>query len=189
MGKKIAFVAMVAAMALPAAAPAANWKHSGVDITQKKTIALTGTVAFAGGVHCPEVKAVVDLEPGSTGTVTSFDIEDTSKCTTSDALAAIGCKTVTAHKMDGTWVVHDNGTSIGLDGFKLTVTYEGTGLCVSPIVVEYRDKFATQIVMTPNNVNSIGSLTLSGEMTSGGNSLAVSGTLNVLAPNAGTYGL
>jgi hypothetical protein len=70
-------VIAVAALAAPALASAARWKHNGEEIKPPATIELDGSIEIANylsGIHCP-VHGKATLTPGTTGQITELDVD------------------------------------------------------------------------------------------------------------------
>lgn len=128
-------VAAVAALAIPPTAGASprNWMHSGGKLNYTREIFPFGILGFSsdqGGYACP-IKATIDLEPGSTGTVTAISVTDTKQCTYSGTLDVL-CDEVDAHASTGLpWTIHATKYSNGSYGIAITsldLDIGGTGM-------------------------------------------------------------
>jgi len=188
-------VAAVMAFALPATSSAA-WNDEGTAITSTKTVQLTGSASHSGGVECPNALTDLTLDPGSTGKIDTFTIEETDKCKVIGSLAALGCNKLTSHiSTNLPWSISTNGSVILITKIDLDLTYVGSGLCVSGVGTTLSNKLdgsgkEIPLVATPNSTTTVSSVKLSGELKSStGTNVTTSGTLSVLSPNTGTYGI
>ncbi len=181
--KKITMLASMAlalgAFAIPASASAAEWTDEGATLEAAANVTFSGTAQFdtgTAGVHCPTVVAKATLQPGSTGTINSFE--------------GVGCKgikglngasaTTTATGLP--WVIHanDNGT------ITITDVHIDNALTPSPPFPPSATIFG-DVTATPNNPEEISSVALSGKVETTAGEADVSGSLN--ASPAGRYGI
>lgn len=168
--KKLLMLAIAAmALAIPASASANPvFTHEGEPITEPKTVEFSGPAAFAvfvggnpaGGVHCENVFADVDLEANGEGTVTAFETElegETFCTTTPDNFVAH--TTATGLPWDITTDGHDTITIHDVD-IDNTVTHPAT----PHLVVAHRELTGDFHATIPDGqTEDIQHLTLSGE--------------------------
>jgi len=191
----LALAAAVAVCALGAQAASAEWYDKGTALKsgENPTLEATGTVAFtssSGGVHCNTGTSKLQFTGGTTdGHVLTFGVEEASKCEVSGGLVLLTGGTTTLKGVTLTGMPTDkndgNHEKIEISGVTLDNEFNnGFKLTLSSIT-------GSPLIATPNNTTSISSATLAGELNStlAAGKVKVSGTLNVLAPNAGTYGL
>ena len=134
---------------------------------------IEGTINVPGGASCP-VEGTLALEPGNTGTVT-WTGEEAVFCQATEIEFLWDCQP--EMKIGGSAVAHDEGSSIGLSGVEFEVNWGGMG--------EFCSRGTTfgvseNLTLTPENINSIQNMSLSG---SGG----VNGSM-YMTPGK-TYGL
>lgn len=124
--------AIVAAMCVPAVASAelSDWTHDGNPLEETAEEVLLGGFAYTGGTNCwDEVEAVLSLEPGSTGTVTSFSVAAV-ECEVTGTIKATGCTQVSNVTPESLpWTVHNTASSLVITDFTITVDYEGGPFC------------------------------------------------------------
>lgn len=182
--KKMLLLASMALAAIAFAAPAtasAEWTHEGEPIGDKANISLSGTVGFAGAggaaFECV-VHSSVTLEPGTTGTVKSFQIT-TNTCKGTGPLE--NCVLANDTVIGLPWVVHTNGTAMTITDVTITNHYvDNTPACpVHTTVLHFASATAT-----PDSTSAMSSVTVSGTATSG----AVAFGSFAVTP-AGTYGI
>ena len=195
MNKRLmALTAIVALCAIGSQAASAEWYDKGTALKsgENPTLEVTGTVAFTssgGGVHCTTGTSKMQFTGGTTdGHVLTFGVEETSKCEVSGGLVLLTGGTTTlksvtltgtpTDKLGGNNELQISGVTLHNEfnnGFKLTLS----SIAGSPLKG------------TPNNSTAISSAALSGELNStlAAGKVSVVGSLNVLAPNSGTYGL
>lgn len=182
--KKIVLLAsmVLAAIAFAGPAPAsAEWTHEGEPLEGNVNISFTGNVGFfgAGGaaIEC-EVHAAGILEPGTTGTITSF-APTTNSCKGTGVFA--GCVVESDTAIGLPWVMHTDTSKITITD--VTTTYHfvaDTPNCpIHTMVLHFSALHAT-----PNNITAMGSVAISGTATSGA---VTAGTLAITP--AGTYGI
>lgn len=181
----LALVTMVALLTSAAAAGSArNWQHNGAGLSGNVNI-VTHSTMFAsssqGGFHCP-VTASITLQPGSTGTVTSYAIPTTAACTYTGVLDTL-CGVVDTHASTGLpWTVHATKFSGGRYGIVITGMHMDVGgtdifcpdLTISGAPVMYLDPHGGE------------SLEMEGILSSNiGAEMSVSGTAQITP--SGTY--
>lgn len=187
-------VAAVAAMALAVPALAsASWTHEHEPITSQKTVTFAGNAQFVAaglgaGFNCTNTHADVDLLPGETGEITSFEAtEAESKCDPVGLFSTLGCKISSVTSENLPWVVHIiNEEKLLITNVKIT-NHLVPGLCTS-IIGTQTIVLEGNVTATPDDPDEVHSVELSGELTSSlGENVTVSGTLN--ASPSGTYGI
>lgn len=183
--------AVTATMALGVQPASADWYHSGLALKagENPSIETTGTVAFtssAGGVHCATGTSTFQATGGTTnGHVLASGAEEVGKCEVSGGLVFLTGGTTTVSKCELT------GATIQIDAATGRIT-----LLSVTLHIYFKNGFTmtlsseeVPLTITPNNTKAISSGTLSGKLNSTlGTSVTVTGSQNVLAPNAGTYG-
>jgi len=195
MFKKIMLMAtaVMAMFAIGAQAASANWFHSGAGLAagENPTLEITGTVAFTssgGGVHCNTGTSKLQATGGTNnGHVLTFAVEEANKCEVSGGLVLLTGGTTTLKKVEltGTPSGTNNGSTIEIAGVSLHNEFNnGFKLTLSSIAGQ-------PLIATPNETTSVSSAGLAGELNStlAAGKVKVAGSLNVLAPNTGTYGL
>jgi hypothetical protein len=156
-------------------------------IAENKNISLEGKLIFSGGLECP-VEMSVTLEPGTTGKVHTFTVSNTKACVVIGALRALGCSTVDEHEgtgLVGGWPVRITGAVLKIKKIVFHWGVTGIGVCDPGFI------FSTEgeITATPNSVNAVSNVELSGELESGLGPVEVGGKLNVVTLNNGTYSI
>jgi len=194
--KKIMLLSMavMAMFAMGAQAASANWFDNGAGLAEgvNPHIDITGTVAFTssgGGVHCNTGTSTLQATGNTNiGHVLTFSVEEPSKCEVSGGLVLLTGGTTTLKSVTLTKPTPEGtntGSVINITGVTLHNEFNnGFKLTLSSIA-------GSPLVATPNNTTSISSTTLAGELNStlAAGKVKVAGSLNVLAPNVGTYGL
>jgi len=172
--KKLTLLALaVAAFAIPASASAAEWKFEGEPLKETASVTLSGGAGFTAGTNGAHatLDAVIDLEPGSTGKVTTLGI---SNCTGTGGLTGLTCD---ATEENLPWTVHCNADgSVTITGVQITNHYTPSGLAP--------DTTLTGSVVATGEEGSLDSVSLSGSGTTvdikggpQGVTASVSGTL------------
>lgn len=176
------------ALLFPAAAQAelSNWQHSGVDITGEVTIPLEGGFSYSGGTSCPGLASSLTLQPGSTGSVTEYAIEEPAECEVTGTLKSLGCTalgSLTAESLP--WTAHNTSSHIRITETKTLFHYTGGAFCPKTVTVE------GEMTATPDDAEAIKVLTLGGTLSSSlGTNLTVGGTLEPTnGGDVATYGL
>jgi len=189
-----ALAVVLSLCAFGAQAAPAEWYDKGTALKagENPTFEVTGTVAFTssgGGVHCNTGTSKVQLTGGTTdGHVLTFGVEGPSKCEVSGGLVLLtgGTTTLKSVTLTGTPTDKNDGNNeLQISGVTLHNEFNnGFKLTLSSIA-------GSPLKGTPDNATSMSSATLAGELNStlAAGKVNVSGSLNVLAPNAGTYGL
>jgi len=213
--KKIIMLAMaaavVAAFAVPAAASASLWKHHKQVLAQNAQIQLTGNAKFSGGlgsVDCETTSQLTATAGTGTGKVTQFqpDLDQvgstvTSKCTAGGFLVA--CQ---VHSSQATipvpagWEIHNETSRIEITSGDIHIGMTG-GFCPAQAgtVTPVNTSKEHTVTATPDQPKTMSSFILSGkvEVHLYNNSqtpfrsetATVTGSQNILAPNAATYSL
>jgi hypothetical protein len=183
--------AVMALLAVPAAASAAEWTMGGAPIGGTSEIKFTGTVQFTaggnGGIHCTTAHVTLSADPGNMGNITEFT---GTGCTTFGLLKTVfGCEVE-----NGGMPIAQNlpWTATASARGKATITgihilNEMNAACALGNI-EVEDGLEP-VVATANNAAAIESVTLSGEVETNVGPSTVSGSLAVEAPNVGTYGI
>ena len=196
MKKFIALVtafAALAALAIPVSASAytSSWKMGGNPLTENGTITMTGWAKFTGGTKCHVHAHVTLTAGGGTGEATEFKPENLSECEITETLKSLGCTAITSSTSENLpWMLDDEGTYAKVSGsIKLTNHYTGGAFCPGTVTLE--ERAGEELRATPDNVNAIHKLTLSGTIhTSLGTTSTVTGELEPVNPSdSGTYGL
>jgi hypothetical protein len=195
-GLLVALAITAVAFVVPAAASASNWKDKGVELTEMRTIPVSGNFSFTGslgGWSCSNVSATLTLNPGSTGTITSFS-PPLSSCKGTGGLS--GCTITGLTVKNLPWAIHDEGTFITVgtpgevgDGMvELTITMSGF-FC--PTSITLFEKEAKMLRLTPDSTSAINKFTVSGELeASVGGAVTIGGDFTPTnASDLGTYGL
>ncbi len=187
-----------AAIAFPAVAEA-SWEHKGEAIQENYTVgalSLTGSATYTsgvGGITC-QVSADALLEPGTTGMVSTFELDPagapTDRCKATGAFG--GCQ---VHQFEPTglpWTIHtETATTISLTTGEIHTSLTGA-FCIAKQVVTT----PSTLTWTVDNANAFTQVTVTGSpqvdiQTNGGTIDKVagtaSGTLKLDAPSAGTY--
>jgi hypothetical protein len=208
--KKMAMAAMalgvVAAMALPGTASAA-WKHHDTAIQNDAHIGLTGQVGFQsglGGIACQITSTVTFFAGQTTGAADTFDPHPTNA--TTDCVGSGGlsqCQVETVQPTNLAWTLHTTGTAQA-PTIQLTFGDIHFDLIKKNLFCPYEHSTWTAgsliLTPTPANGNTVTSFSVSGSTQAHLYSdtanpqgttaaLTLSGTLNVEAPNIGTYSI
>lgn len=177
----IAFaVAACFALALPALASAAVWKHNGVNLTKFVSLSLPGGEVFEteisgekSGMSC-EVKATMTTEGGSTAKITAYEIKSCS-----GAFGKLAGCTVSAKEAKGLpWTVHVNASDLTITNMRIRRTFSA-GCAVAEL-----DKTISPTV-TLNTPSKISEMEFSGSIVG----YKAFGSWKVEGTNAGTYGI
>jgi len=173
------------------ATESSEWKHHSTPITSPVEVDLEGTYSFSGGFSCPEVTAKATLNPGSTGTINSFVLTNTSKCTVIGGLAALGCTALTAHTpTELPWVIHNTKTDVTITNTVMHNTIKGGGLCASGISLTLTGNLTATPFKTNGtpSANTIETFKLDGTLKSStGTNVTIDGDLTITPE--GTYSL
>jgi hypothetical protein len=168
------------ALALPALASAAVWKHKGVTLAKFTELGLPGGEVFEAeisgeksGMSC-EVKATLTTEGGSTAKITKYEIKS---CSGSFGKLS-GC-TVSAKEAKGLpWTVHVNASDLTITNMRIRRTFNA-GCAVTEL-----DKTISPTV-TLNTPSAITEMEFNGSILG----YKAFGSWNVEGLNAGTYGI
>jgi hypothetical protein len=172
-------IVAVVALAVPALASAAVWKHGGSNLNKFVSLGLTGGELFStsseNGMSC-ELHATLTTEGGSTGEITAFE---TKKCPVGFGTFA-KCELNTAQAVGLPWTVHVNATDLTITNWRTKRTFKGTGCTVGEL-----DKNLGSVTMTLESPAAISEVLWIDEITGykSGGSFAVDGA------NKGTYGI
>ena len=193
--KKMLLVASMAlaavAFAAPGMASAAEWTHEGEPLAEEVTVQFEGTAKFedqeGNGVECTDAYADVDLEPGSTGKVTSFGPTNVSNCHVLGSLGSV-CSLEEVTSLALPWEVDVNAANFTITGVHIINHMSGGFFCEVAIGSAKEITLSGNVTATPDNTAAISSITLSGSLSSSlGGSVVVSGTMQ--GTPAGTYGI
>jgi hypothetical protein len=174
-------VAALIAFAIPATASAAEWTSNGEPTESHTLVKFTGhvqtTVFGAVGTTADTVHVELILKPGSTGTVTKFEV---TNCLGIIGYAGNTCH-VTTQKMP--WVIHCNANgTISITNIHITHKYTGSNPPGDSTIVG-------GVTATADNNTAITRLHLaSAGLTSNGLPTVISGSLNVDATHSGKIG-
>ena len=184
--KRLAIAAAVCAciaLALPALASAAVWKHGAVNLTKFVELSLPGGENFeaeigekkeVGGMNC-EVKATMTTEGGSTAKITKYEIKSCGK-----AFGKMSACTVVAKEAKGLpWTVHVNTSDLTITNMRVRRTFN-VGCPVAEL-----DKTFTSMTVTLNTPAAISEMEFSGSLTG----YKAFGSWTVEGANKGTYGI
>jgi len=200
--KKIvaAMVVIAAFCAIGTQSAYANWFDKGVELKagENPTLEVTGTVALSGSggsLHCDTGTWKIQLTGNTNlGHLLAASIEEPSKCEVGGGWAFLSGGTTSLKKVTSTGA--PEAFSAGFDSVlaivKTEIHYEfNNGYKFSVSTIGKGSGMEQAILATPNNPTSISSMSLSGELntTKASGKVKISGSLNVLAPNSGTYGL
>lgn len=174
-------VAACFALALPALASAAVWKHKGVNLAKFVELGLPGGEVFEteisgvkSGMSC-EVKATLTTEGGSTAKITKYEIKSCSGAFGSFT----GC-TVSAKEAKGLpWTVHVNAGDLTITNMRIRRTFSA-GCALAEL-----DKTITSTTVLLNTPSAISEMEFSGSTTN----YKAFGSWKVEGLNAGTYGI
>jgi hypothetical protein len=178
----IAFaVAACFALALPALASAAVWKHKGVNLAKFVELSLPGGEVFEtaisgedSGMSC-EVKATLTTEGGSTAKITKYELKSCTK-----AFGKLSTCSVNTQEAKGLpWTVEVKTTDLVIKNMRVRRTFKA-GCTVS----EY-DKTFTAMTVTLNTPSAISEMEFSGTVSG----YTAFGSWAVEGLNAGTYGI
>jgi hypothetical protein len=199
---------LVGALALPASAAANVWKDHSQAIQENRQIQLTGQTQWTGSmgnIGCQVTTTLTMTAGSSTGTVTQYVVDTdeagstvTSKCTASGGLAFCQLHSLEATELP--WVAHNETQRVQITSGDISYTLTGA-FCPAQKATMTPSNPANSHFITwiPNNPHTITSFTESGQVAvdtyQGSGELVTSGTagtngsLQILAPNGGTYSL
>lgn len=174
-------VAACFALALPALASAAVWKHKGVNLTKFVELGLPGGENFEtevsgvwSGMNC-EVKATMTTEGGSTAKITKYEIKSCAK-----AFGKMSACSVVAKEAKGLpWTVHVNASDLTITNMRVRRTFN-VGCPVTEL-----DKTFTSMKLALNTPSAISEMEFNGALTG----YKAFGSWKVEGLNAGTYGI
>lgn len=190
-------ISALAAMALPQAAPA-TWKHHNTAIQQNISGTVTGNARFQGslgGIECQATATALFFAGQTTGQIESYGadpVNETTNCKGLGGLAFCQVHNWTATELP--WTLHTGAEST------IVITSGQTHAQFTGAFCPVKSSITTPgtVTVTPNQPNTISSGQLSGTLeqhmqTNGGAvdkiSVQISGTGNILAPNANTYSI
>ncbi|HEX7279876.1 MAG TPA: hypothetical protein VF255_09670 [Solirubrobacterales bacterium] len=173
-------VAACFALALPALASAAVWKHKGVNLAKFVELSLPGGEVFEteisgvkSGMSC-EVKATLTTEGGSTAKITKYEVKSCS-----GAFGKLAGCTVSVKEAKGLpWTVHVNASDLTITNMRVRRTFSA-GCALAEL-----DKTISPTV-TLNTPSAISEMEFSGSTTN----YKAFGSWKVEGTNAGTYGI
>jgi hypothetical protein len=179
------------ALSVPSAAQATakEWRHNGWPLAQKETLQFHGTMNFtssAGGISCFNTTDM-DLEPGSTGKVTSFQPTSVVTCSYSgnlDNLCGVVDTWQTTYSTELPLTMHATRSAGGSYAIVITdLHYDvgGSGFFCPDVTVR-------GTVIATGNPEGFGTLTLSGTLSSNlGTEVTAGGELH--STPSGTFGM
>lgn len=199
MGKATSMAMAVAAiaLALPSGALAGPWKHHTQEIQQNRQITLTGSLKFqgmGGEIQCEVTSQMTLLAGTSTAEVTKYepDLDTqgttvTGKCKTGGFIA--GCQIHVVQPTGFPWVAHNETQKVQIKTKEIHISMTGAFCMAQSATITESTLF-----LTPNQPKTFQSFTVSGCANADVGAIkdpcaSTSGTLNVLAPDAGTYSL
>jgi hypothetical protein len=186
---------VLAAAACVGPATASAWYDAGVEMTETKTITMTGSFKFAGEIGTVNCTTGVDATAKLFGKsdnseLTSFTVTnpDSANCAVEGGLKTLGCTNLASAtatnlpwNIDGNTAT-DTATITGVDNDEV---YTGGVFCPKTLTRE------GNITMSFDNAKAIKTITLSGTLTATSSAppsaISISGTLAVTP--SGTYGL
>jgi hypothetical protein len=158
------------------AASAAVWKHGGANLAKHTEIGLTGGEVFeykGSGMSC-EVFATITTSGGTTGVIKKWEVKN---CKSGFGELA-GCEVAATEAKSLNWTIHVEAEKLNVTGVRIRRTFKA-GCKIAEI-----DKTVT-LEMIPDAAGSISSFEFDGKTTD----YRMFGSVNVNAPNAGTYGI
>lgn len=169
------------AIAVPAMAQAAVWKHNGVNLAKFVELSLPGGENFEtevsgewSGMNC-EVRAVMTTEGGSTAKITKYEIKSCAK-----AFGKMSSCSVVAKEAKGLpWTVHVNAGDLTITNMRVRRTFN-VGCPVAEL-----DKTFTSMTVTLNTPSKITEMEFSGALAG----YKAFGSWKVEGTNSGTYGI
>lgn len=203
--KKIALLSILATVLAGAMQPSgasANWTHQFLELKagENPTLALTGTSfgfenLFFGGVRCHLTSELRLTGNSNAGHLLKFETTSsaTSSCETRGIIKNEGCVVESFTASNLPWNVDNTATpttlSITTGAISISVIKKSDGSpCLRFPTFDFTPGTLTG---TPDSTTAIKTIGLSGSLTSDpfGVSMPMIGTLDVLAPNVGTYGI
>jgi|GEM_PF-1563924 len=176
-------VAVIAcfALALPALASAAVWKHKGVNLAKFVELGLPGGENFEtevsgewSGMNC-EVKATMTTEGGSTAKITKYEIKSCAKGFGKMASCEVSVKEAKGLP----WTVDVKTTDLVITNMRVRRTFKA-GCPVTEL-----DKTFPEMTVTLNTPSAITEMEFSGSLTG----YKAFGSWKVEGTNSGTYGI
>lgn len=169
------------ALALPALASAAVWKHKGVNLTKFVSLSLPGGEIFEteiggedSGMSC-EVKATMTTEGGSTAKITKYELKTCTK-----AFGKMSSCQVNTQEAKGLpWTVHVNASDLTITNMRIKRTFKA-GCTVSEF-----DKTFSSMTVTLNTPSAISEMEFNGTVSG----YRAFGSWKVEGTNSGTYGI
>jgi hypothetical protein len=194
-----AALGLLAAACLTPGAMASNWKHHNTEIQQNKQITLTGTikvqsVMMNSSVECQVTSQISLLSGTTTAVVTKFepDLDEKDSTITQKCKAAGGLAFCQIHAVQPAalpWQAHNLTNEVRIIAQLTHISMTG-GFCPTQTVTITEGT----ILSTPNQTKTVQTLTLGGCARLDVNKTEdpcspVTGSLTILAPDAGTYSL
>jgi hypothetical protein len=201
MGRKLLiFLAIAIGVPIALAPPAlgASWTHNHEPLNQPPSSpqeTFTGTAQFqglVGKVHCADIETQVQLLDGtSEGIVTSFTSLNPAACHVSGALGT-SCGTNSLAKVEltkaatATIVTSPAGTdAITIEDLQIFYEFKSGGkLCMT---TETSSDPTRDVRATPDDPQTLSTLTLSGTLATASGNVSISGTLHAEEPK--TFGI
>lgn len=172
----LASIAALAAMAVPALALGAVWKHNGTNLSKFVEFGLEGGELFettsGNGMNC-KVHATMTTEGGSEAEITSFEIKECPKGFGSFT----GCTVKTAEAKELPWLVEVNASSLTILSMHVKRTFNGG--CAE------LNKTIGETTVTLDTPSAITEMEYKGETTG----YETVGSFTVEGANSGTYGI
>jgi hypothetical protein len=189
-------VGALTALVLPTTAMA-KWTHFGLPIAGNETVFHTGTWQISGGVagtiQCQMTVEFTLTAGTTTGHVTQNEVDldeagstVTQKCQPAGPTAGCQIHAMTANNLP--WIIHTQGIDLLITTNGWTTSLTGLACPTTKITVT-----EGTVTAVPDKVSGVSFYKLEGTLKahSGAESFNVSvgGTLNVLEPNIGTFGI
>jgi hypothetical protein len=193
--KKALFLATTALTVFAVAAPASawatsEWSQEGQPLTSKATLGLEGTVSIRSEgsaifVQCT-VNNSLNITPGSAGELAEVLIEPEGCATMGEYAGEVQeiCQDAVEEAYSQTRGVHTENQEIHWNNFTFDLVMNRN---CNPFPLDVMIFEGGELTATPNNVESMNELTLSGWVGSGFGDYEVTGHLNVTP--AETYGI
>jgi hypothetical protein len=180
-------LAAMAALALPASASAAVWKHEGKTLEKKVELSLTGGefIEVSGAVMLCESSATMTTEGGSTAKITAYDVNEASCIGLAGKLE--GCEVTAATPKNLSWSVAVN--SVDLTAKSVAVDYSFNKACA----IQKIETSFPSLTLTPEEPSAIRLFHFNQEGTAKVDgkeaALTYSGSLQLPEADFDTYGI
>lgn len=172
-------VAAIAALAVPAMASGAVWKHNGSNLTKFVSLGLTGGEVFetsAGNSMQCNLHATMVTEGGSSAEITEYKTESCGNGIGSYAK----CSLSTQEAIGLPWEVEVNTSNLTITGWHVKRTFGGTGCSAGEV-----NKTITEVEVELTTPSAISVMEFEGKTTG----YEMFGSFEVEGANKGTYGI